>query len=366
MNHRLCIRTVFDARSRSTKHLYQLLLLSASWHKTVRKTAPMEVMIVGSAPDQLFEFLRKLDIQWLSVPADSNDSFSRTSNTIIGARDKAGYRILLVDNDVVFLGDLSELAQVAPDICMGAVAGSERVDSRRWQVIEDHFGVSLLPSTQVPLSEHVRHQINAKHTPRPLRNVYVNGGVILIPTGVNFETSWRRYVREIAQLFGNHPLRSECVYGSNMAALAMAITHHGNFQWLDLKYNYRPDCFALNMSSFPEIQIAHLTGVDDSHRSLGGRIDAFWKEKMVPRFSRANPGIAGHALENALTEANSLRTHLHALVDEYDLDQWAASLPRHTGHLLRSTWNRYINRPLYRLYGELLSSASRIRKRLAT
>ena len=366
MKHQLCIRTVFDARSHSTKHLYQLLLLSASWHQRVRKTAPLEIMIVGTAPDQLLDFFRKLDIQWLRVPADPNDSFSRTSNTIIGARDKAGYRILLVDNDVVFLGDLAELAQISPNICMGAVAGSERVDPQRWQIIEDHFGVSLLPNTQVPLSEQVRHQIDSMHTPRPLRNVYVNGGVILVPAAVDFEASWRQFVRDIARLFENHPLKSKCVYGSNMAALAMAITHHGRFEWLDLKYNYRPDCFALNMGSFSNLQIAHLTGVDDSHRSLGGRIDAFWKEKMVPRFCRANPGVADHNLEDALTEANRLRTHLHALVAEYNLDQWAATLPRHTGHLLRSTWNRYINRPLYRLYGELLSSASRIRRRIAT
>lgn len=93
--------------------------------------------------------------------------------------------------------------------------------------------MSLLPPTQVPFKARARDMVEEFYSAKPLRNVYVNGGVLLAPAGVGFDEMWRKYVREIAELFGN-PSKSVCVCGCNMAALAMTITVHAKFDGLDL------------------------------------------------------------------------------------------------------------------------------------
>lgn len=366
MKRQLCIRTVLDARSPSTKYLYQLLLLVASWHRRVRETAPLEVFIIGRPPAALLEWFRSLGVRWQLVDADPNDDISKTSNTIRGAADAERERILLVDNDVVFLGDLSELAAVDDGFCLGAVAGSQRVSNDRWEVIERHFGIAALPTAEVPLREQMRVAAGTKESPAPLRNVYVNGGVLLLPAGVGFEQTWRKYVREIAEVFEHHPLNSRCVRGSNMAGLAMAIAEHNQFDWLDVKFNYRPDCFCLGLRSFEQLQIVHLTGVDDSHRTVAGRVEDFWRNKMLVRFSRVRSALEPAEEQRRLADIRRLYEELHILIHDYHLEDLAARLPRSTAHLWKSSWDRIVNRPLFRLYGHALRTAARVRRSLVS
>lgn len=342
--------------------MFQLLLLVASWHRRVRYTAPLEVLIVGQPAPVLLRFLDSFGVSWKIVAPDPNDSVSKTSNTILGAQDSENRRILLVDNDVLFLADLNELTQVDSQLCMGAVAGSQRVNDAQWKLIEEHFATALTPTTRIPLQEHLRALTDRDTTVRPLRNVYVNGGVLLLPAGVNFQQTWRRCVCEIAELFHGHPLCSGAVRGSNMAGLATAISLHGKFEWLDLKYNYRPDCFALDVEPFGEIQIAHLTGVEDSHRTLTGRIEAFWRQKMMGRFNKVRSALKPNELEHRLASIEMLRDELTSLVREYDLEQTAEQLPRHMLHIGKSVWRQQVTQPLYRLYGHVLRTAARVRR----
>lgn len=366
MKRQLRIRTVLDARSRSTKYLFQLLLLVASWHKRVRKTAPLEVFIIGEPIETLVNFLEKFGVEWKIVPPDFNDAISKTSNTIIGARDTEGAQILLVDNDVVFLGDLKELTEVTDNVCMGAVAGSHRVNAARWELIENHFHLSLPPTTRIPLREHYRSLLDSNHTVTSLRNVYVNGGVLLLPAGVGFEHIWRKSVRDIGTLFENHPLKSGSVYGSNMAGLAVAIAIHGNFDWLKHKFNYRPISFALGLESFEQLQIVHLTGFSDSHRSVTRRLDSFWKHKMRPLFDKVRPAIGGIEEQNRLADIEKLFSELHNLVDRYELDHWAASFPRCQREFWKSSWHRHVNQRSFAIYGKVLRSIAGLRRRFAS
>jgi len=364
MNHSLCVRTVIDARARTTKYLYQVLLLAASWHKHVRHNAPLEVMIVGEPPEALCRFLESLGVFWTTVDPDPNDAISKTSNTIVGAVDTVGRRILLVDNDVMFWGDLSELMHVDGNLCQGSVAGAIRVADAQWKVISEHLGFSPLPSSLIPLGQRTRAVVNVDYQPKALSNVYVNGGVLLLPEGDRFGIAWRRYVREIAELFERHALRTKSVYGSNMAGLAMAIADHGRFEWLDLRYNYRADCFVLGLESPEQIEIVHLTGFDDSHRSVTKRIEAYWQGKMMKRFGKVKPALTREEQERRLAIIDEFRQELLSLVREYDLDGWGEQLPKNIGHLWETKMYANVFRPLKATYGMVLGSMANVRRRL--
>ncbi len=362
----LCIRTVLDARNPSTKYMFQVLLLAASWHKSTRSTAPLEVLIIGDAPDAMLRFLESIGARCKAVAPDPNDQFSATSNTITGCFDTDGQRILLVDNDVVFRGDLSELSSVDSQLFMGSIAGTRRVLDAQWKAIEERFGFGPLPATKPWLKELVRVQVEPDKRPTPLGNVYVNGGVLLLPAGEEFGTKWRHYVREIAELFHNHPLRSGSVYGSNMAGLAMAIAAHANFEWLNERYNYRCDCFALGLEQPERIEIVHLTGLADSHRSVCKRVEDYWQKKMLARFNEVQAALSEVEKQKRLTVIENFRCELLSLIDEYELEQWARQFPVGSVHLYGAALRRNLSRPLRIAYNKVRQAAADFKRCVVT
>jgi len=340
MNNSFCIRTVLDARKQSTTYLFRVLLLAASWHRRIRHHAPLEVFIIGDVPPLIYQFLEDLGVGWKIVGPDPNDNISKTSNTIVGACDTGDRRILLVDNDVWFWGDLCELKQLDSPICAGVVAGGERVQEEQWDVIADHFGFPPMPASVTTLKERVREMSLSNHKAAPMTNVYVSGGVVLLPQGDAFGLSWRRYVRQIADLFENHSLRSCSVHGSNMAGLAMAIAEHGIFQWLDVKYNYRWDCFALGLERPEQIEIVHMVGFKGTHHTVTAGLRDYWESKVLKRFHVIDGRLPGHEERRRAMILNECLEELLSLIDEYELDQWSARLPRFNELPVSSTWQR--------------------------
>ena len=366
MTHPIRIRTVLDARSRSSKYLFQVLLLAASWHRHVRRTAPLEVLVIDELPRDMRRFLTELGAQIRTSAPDPNDYISRTSNTIVGACDTEGQRILLVDNDVVFQGDLSDLCETDSQYVMGSIAGQMRVNDSQWSAIREHFGCGPLSTNRCSLRELIRAAVEPEYQPKPLANVYVNGGVLLLPVGEEFGPLWRRCVREIGELFKTHPLRNGSVYGSNMAGLAMAIAKYGKFFWLDTRFNYRAGCFALGLEPPERIEIVHLTGLNDTHRTVTRRIEYYWQQKMIRQFSRAtSPALSSEDVRIRLDVIESQHHELLSLIDEYDLDRRSRQLPVDFGHLWKSKWHRRVAQPFNVVFRKTFSSAAQLRRRLA-
>lgn len=323
---------MLDVRSASSKHIYQLLLLAASWHRHVRHTAALEVLVIGNAAADLLEFLCSLKAQVKAVPPDPNDRWCKTSNTITGACEPAEQRILLVDNDIVFWGPLRELCKYDRDYVYGAVAGSSRINSAQWLHITSELGFAPLQSARATLKELLRASADPKYTPRTMNEVYVNGGVLLLPINTDFGLAWRHCVGEIADVFHHHPLRSKSVSGSNMAGLAMAIAAHGKFRWLDDRLNYRPKCFALGLEGQERIEIVHMTGFDAAHVTVSARIDDYYQTKIYPLFRALASSVPKAELDKRLCVATTFKEELMSLIECYDLDVLAGRLLTRAPH----------------------------------
>ena len=324
----LIMRTVLELRTPVPKYLLQTLLLAASWHRYARQIAPLEVRCIGDLPPRLQDRLFELGVAITQIEPNQNDNFSKTSNTIQGAAPADGKRILLIDNDVVFSGSPTELGAIDRGAIHGAVAGNARVKPQQWVFLAE-LGYKPHPCRpEPPRTALLRAKVAGRAAPPSLDISYVNGGVVVFPSGTNFQSDWQSKQKEIADAFLGHPLDSDSVRKSNMTALAVTIGAFGKFDWLPYGYNYRHADFALGLCESHEIKLIHMTGLGKRTEaiSLSRWVIEYWAQKMTHLLGQLKPCLSGPEFDRrSHIAATSLRRILDVITD-YELDPLAQKL----------------------------------------
>ena len=324
----MIVRTVLDLRTGLPKFILQTLLLAASWHRFAQNTAQLEVLHIGELPPALRNMLNELGVKTTGTEPNSNDVFSKTSNTIQGAKPVDGHQILLLDNDVTFTGSIDDLCTLPSTSVYGAVAGIYRVTAAQWAHIKT-VGLVTAPCTpQTPRTALVGALANRQPAPAPLSFGYANGGVILFPSDYDFRSTWVAQQRTIAQAFDGHPLHSGSVTQSNMAALATTIGSYGTFNWLPPGYNYRHADFAVGLCPSSEVRLVHMTGLGKRAQAstLSGWVNEYWSLKMTKGLNSLRSILHSDEFERRLAELSAVHRTILTTIATYDLDQLAEQL----------------------------------------
>ena len=327
---RLVARTVLDLRAQNPKYVCQTLLLAASWHKHAARDADLEVLTIGKPPPVLADFLQCHGARPVAIEPGRNDAFSRHSNKIQGAGpDAAGRRVLLLDNDTCFLDRPVGLMQLPADAIAAAEAGNARVSDEQWQLVHDDLGVQLSRRQWAPLNQRIDTGIRRLPATRE-RWLYLNSGVVLFPAGHDHRPTWLALQRAINDYFHGHPLASDAVTTSDQAGFAASVATHGRFAWLPSRFNYRPPCFCLGLEPAARIGILHFTADIDNADRLGiaERIDAYWQRRILARIDRLPAAVPVAERSRRREEALAALERVLAIISEYDLDAWLATLRR--------------------------------------
>lgn len=324
----LTCRTVLDLRCSNDKFISQTLLLAASWHHHCADHSNLEVLCVGEPDDLVLSFLKSIGAAYVACEPGPNDDFSPSSNKILGAGpDRAGRRVLLVDNDVCFLGRLDALASIPTGAIAASEAGNLRVSQAQWHLISGPLGLPLMRRRFHPVN--ARPDVLGSAQPSddaepPERNLYLNSGVILFPAGHDHRVVWLAHQRRIHELFRDHPLQNSAVNESDQAGFAASVAAHGDFAWLPLRFNYRRGCFHLGLEPLDRISIVHLTGNVPNSGELGiaERIQAYWQIFVEPRLASVASSLDPTEARRRAGIAADAQAALLDLVRDYELEEW--------------------------------------------
>jgi hypothetical protein len=325
------IRSVLDARpSAPPRYLGQTLLLAHSWAAS-GGTPPLEVIVLGTMPPPVQARLCDLGVEVTTSPPHALESVSKVANKLVALSKPSDTPILLVDNDVCFLDDVSDLGGRE---VRASVANSKRVRHAQWAYIAQTTNLRPLPDEWVSLREQLKARATGR-APEASRKVYLNGGVIWVRQPAVFGSIWAAHNDAIARAFGGHPLSSWSVRGSEQASLATAVAGHGGFDLLSPAYNYRPLCFGLGLPDQPKI--LHLCKLGNRQLpTFSKTLIAYWDNIVIPHIKLASPAsavtVAGGSIgpadresERLLDEALSVRDRLLRITAEAGLDTFRSA-----------------------------------------
>lgn len=315
-------RTVLDLRSPLDKYVSQTLLMAASWHRHCAGDTRLEVLTIGGDSPVLRRFLDGIGACCSRILSGPNDDFSKSSNKIEAAHpDPAGGAVLLLDNDVCLLAGIGEVQQMPAGSIAASVAGSLRIQEAQWACIREDLGLPLLRCQFRAIND---HPAIADGQPDPENFLYLNSGVVLLPSGHDHRHSWLTLQRRVYEFFREHPLRSDAVTASDQAAFAASVASHGQFAWLPIRYNYRHGCFRLGLEPAERIAIVHLTGDVPNSQELGmtQRIQAYWDRFILPKLANLPQSVPVMEKSRRVDIAMSVLAATQAIVCDYELERW--------------------------------------------
>jgi len=215
---------VFEARS---------LLFLASWlgNAGQARDYPLHLVCIGEPPDNVRTLARKAGAR-LTVHEPLVIGQIKTANKLRGFEVKGETRrVLLLDTDIVFLGDLSPLAELS-DVIAAAPSGYRKMPEAVWERIYPALGLeapkdrmhSLWRELGMPPPPKKKKGEFESETEDPGGGrPYFNGGVVFAPWNSDLGTVWAGSMQHIAQLFQPGERGWEGVHVSDQAALALAI-----------------------------------------------------------------------------------------------------------------------------------------------
>lgn len=284
--------------------------------------------MLGTLPSAVDARLQELGVGMTSTRPHPLYSVSKCTNKLVALLEPGDPPILLVDNDVCLLGDVSDLSGRN---VRASLASAERLHDAHWAHIAAATGREPLSAEWVPLNREFRAKWKGRR-PRASQKLYLNGGVVWVNSPVAFGSGWAAAVDAIARAFDGHPLDRVAVRGSDQAGLAIAVAEHGGFDLLPIAYNYRPVCFALGLE---EPKIVHLNKFGDKEPLPFSRqmpfsrtLSAFWDRRIIQHIVRRGGGVSGgrqvETSERAklLDEAMTIRDRLLRLVADAGLDSF--------------------------------------------
>lgn len=313
------IRTVLDARPDvPRRHQLQTLLLAHSWAASSTGAA-LDVVVIGDLPDSVKARLRELGVTLLTSPPHRHDSLGRNTNKLVALRQPSDAPVLLVDNDICFLEDVSDLS--GRNVC-ASLAGTARLTGEQWTHIEQSTGLRPLTWEWVPMREQLE-AARAGREPTVEHRLYVSGGVVWIRRAPEFEATWDAHIDAIARVFDGHPASTKRVRGSDQAGLATAVAATGGFDLLPFAYNYRPMCFRLGLTEQPKILHLNKLG-EDEQLPFSKSLTRLWSERMLRWIKRDRGKISGpQESESLLDQAISIRDRVLRIGTDADLDAFA-------------------------------------------
>jgi hypothetical protein len=314
----LRIRTVLDARPATPpRYLLQTLLLAHSW-AAVGSASPLEVFMIGSAPEPVQLRLRELGVEVVPSEAHPLDEISKTANKLISLRAPSDGPIFFLDNDVCLLEDISDLEGRN---VRAAIATGNRVSEEQWRFIAESTGLEPIGQEWIPLLVELKARRTGR-SPRVETRLYPAAGLSWIRDPTTFEPIWAHGIELIARAFDDHPLATYRVRGSDMAGFAVAVREHGRFDLLPLSYNYRPVCFRLGV---PEPKVLHLGELGRKGLApFSQLLTAWWEKRILKPIARArDDGVlwpSAEEQEQLLDEAASVRDRVLAIGADAGLD----------------------------------------------
>ena len=189
---------IFEART---------LLFLASWLEYGGKARdfPLHLACIGEPPDSVRRLAQVCDAR-ISVHKPVTDQLPRFANKLRGFEVEAQTEsLLLVDLDVLVLGDFSSLANYK-DCISAAPENVARVLEDYWQRIYAGLNVAL-PLERIPT---VRWELGMSRNRIPFSNgedsamlPYFNSGIIIAPWSCDLRQKWQENIISIAALFDN-------------------------------------------------------------------------------------------------------------------------------------------------------------------
>lgn len=323
------MRTVLDLRPALEKYVSQTLLLAASWHRHRTGGSSLEVYTIGRDSRMLREFLGGLGASCIRIPPGPNDDFSKSSNKIEAAHaDAIGRPVLLLDNDVCFVGGTDELEGLPVGAIAASEAGNMRVSDEQWALIREQLGFPLLRRRFVAVNRRSpdgSDPIRGDSPGLPEHYLYLNSGVIRLPGGHDHRELWRRHQRGVYELFRDHPLSNDAVTSSDQAGFATSVAAHGEFAWLPIGFNYRRGCFRVGMATPEQIRILHMTGDVKGGFGLAQRVEAYWQGIVFPLIEKLPPSVPATERRRRAEIARVVLETILETVRKYDLDRWLAA-----------------------------------------
>lgn len=272
--------------------------------------------MLGSPPMSVDGRLRELGVELIPSRPHPLDAVARQANKLLGLREPTDGPVLLVDNDVCLLTDVTELEGRN---VRATLEGRARVSEEQWDHIAATTGLRPLATEWVPLHEEVRAREKAR-SPVANGRLYLNSGVVWVRRPLVFEALWAASIEAIANAFDGHPLSTRWVQQSDQVGLATAVAEHGGFDPLSPVYNCYSACLRLGLAE--QAKILHLTKLPLDALGFSNAIVAYWENRVLGKIRRAKSGTDTEQ-ERILDEATSVRDRLLRLVAESGLDSFS-------------------------------------------
>jgi hypothetical protein len=311
------IRTVLDARSPiSSQYLVQTLLLAHSW-SAARVAAPLDILVVGELQAAVRARLTELGAGVASIPPHPLRTVARSANKLVGLHEASETPILLVDNDVCFLDDVSDLEGRS---VRASVANVTRITGAQWDHIETTTSLRPLELEWAsPLAE-AEGRSNGRE-PQTDPKLYLNSGLVWVREPIALGEVWARHLAEIARAFDGHPLSTPKVRGCDQIGLATAVAEIDGFDLLPLAYNYRHVCFQLGGSE--QAKVLHLQKLAKrGPPPFSKSVTRYWDRRIVRKIREAGASRrpADPDQEQLVDEALSVRDRVLRIAADAGLD----------------------------------------------
>ncbi|MBP0618245.1 hypothetical protein [Jiella mangrovi] len=328
-------RTLYDARRGrpARRHLCLAVLNAVTWARYAADV-PLQLRIVGPSNERFADFLKDLGIDVVTdVEPHPFAETAATYNILRMLEDipASSKRILMVDNDTVFLQSAAELAREPADLLMASVADKRRLDPDVAEQLTSELDASFAAGSWVPWHERFYARKEGRD-PAVEEGLYFNSGVVLLPSGpdaARLERLWRDFGEQVTQFALRQGLNQRRDLGSTQAALALAAGQYGRVAQLSLKFHYRPPHFWWGDLRGDEIAIAHLFASRPPFEALPAEqrcqprqfLESYW-EAMVTRELSDTP--ADLVKRN---DAEFVRSRIIDALDHFEITSVEAFLP---------------------------------------
>jgi hypothetical protein len=291
-------------------------VLAHSW-ATLRGTTPLEIVVIGTLPPALRDRLRELGVATTSAQPHPLDPLTKFANKLLALREPSDNAVLLVDNDVVFLEDVSSLKGRK---VRASVASTNHISEEQWAHISATTGRKPLIVEWTSLSDQVKARQKGR-APTASPKLFLNGGVIWVSGPAAFEALWAANIAAIAHAFADHPLATRWVL-DDQVGLATAVAEQGGFDLLPYPYNWRTKCFQLGLPETPKM--LHLSELfAQSGLVVSDTVTAYWETRVIKQIRRLERKSGGQETDRLLDEAVSVRNRVLHLVAEASLDAFS-------------------------------------------
>ncbi len=286
-------RQIFEGRT---------LLFLASWMENAgaARDLPLHIACIGEPPESVRRMADRAGAL-LSVHEPVVLANAHTANKLRGLEvERRTHRLLIVDTDIVFLGDISALRNL-PDCVSAAAGGGARVPIKLWRRLYAELGLDF-PDERTPLlraalgmppvpdgHERFEHQNTESAASPP----YFNSGVVFAAWKHSLRSLWADCLEHGARVVAPSELGSDGVLRSDQSAFALAVA---TLRSRGVEFRPLPDAMHTRWRHLyrgrpkpAEIRILHTTGMMTGRKSADGLVskaplDA-WCEKTRSRLT---------------------------------------------------------------------------------